>query len=289
MAPHTSFRIGGPADVFAVPLIPHDVHELLRYANEARLPVFVLGGGANILVSDRGIRGLVIDMTKLTGVRSRGTVGDQFIVEAGAGLPISDASSWAARNGLEGLEFIYSMPGTVAGAVWMNARCYSAEIFDVLAYVDVMTANGRERRYQPAAEDFGYKVSPFQKSDSIMVNVGFRLKLGDRERLWEQMRSHESDRRRKGHFDLPCAGSFFKNNRSFGRPTGALLDEIGMKGVSRGGARVSDKHANIVVNTGSATASDVRALADHMASEARRLLGVELEREVLLVGDWSAS
>ena len=286
MAEHTTFRVGGPADYYAVPLIPHDIRELLRFAREAGIPVFVLGGGANVLVSDAGVRGLVIDMTSINGIRSRGTIGDQFVVEAGAGLPISEASAWAAENGLAGLEFIYSMPGSVAGAVWMNARCYGADIAGVLAYVDLMTANGRERRYQPVPSDFAYKRSPFQGDDTLMVNIGFKLALGDKSKLWDEMKAHETDRRSKGHFDAPCAGSFFKNNRAFGKPTGALLDELGLRGSARGGARVSDKHANIMGNAGGATATDILALANHMAAEAKRHHGVELEREVVLVGEW---
>jgi UDP-N-acetylmuramate dehydrogenase len=184
------------------------------------------------------------------------------------------------------LEFIYSMPGSVAGAVWMNARCYDREILQVLEEIRLLARDGSASTYRPDPDDFGYKKSPFQKSDSIMVGIRFRLQPGDKETLWAQMRAHELDRREKGHFEAPCAGSVFKNNRAFGRPSGAILDSLDMRGRRVGGARVSDLHANIIQNSGGATAEDIRRLSDEMAAAASGEFGYALEREILLVGDW---
>ena len=281
LAGRTTFRVGGPADLLARPRSSAVVVELLRYARTEQVPWFVLGGGSNILVSDRGIRGLLIDTTALQGCS---VSGDR--VTAGAGAPISEISACAADHGLAGLDFIYAMPGTVGGAVWMNARCYDGEIFDVLDAVDLVEPDGTAAHYVPRPEDFGYKRSPFMGRDSIMTSIRFSLRAGDTESLWEKMRSHEADRRAKGHFTAPCAGSVFKNNRDFGAPSGAIIDSLGLRGFRIGAASVSDLHANIVINSGGATASEIRAVIEYVQDRVREELGFVLEREVLYVGDW---
>jgi UDP-N-acetylmuramate dehydrogenase len=178
------------------------------------------------------------------------------------------------------------MPGSVAGAVWMNARCYDAEISGILTHVDLFSRAGVSSRYDPKAEDFAYKRSPFQYSDAIMTEVGFSLRPADPDSLWEEMKRHESDRTAKGHFAAPCAGSVFKNNRAFGKTTGAIIDGLGLRGFSIGGAKVSDRHANIIINADNASAAEIRAVSDHLAREVKEKLGFTLEREILLVGEW---
>jgi len=283
LAEHTTFRVGGPADILARPRSASDLVRLLRFAEQETIPWFVLGGGSNVLVSDRGIRGLVIDTGALLGESLEGRH-----LTVGVGLPVSTASAYAADHGLAGLDFIYAMPGSVGGAVWMNARCYDGEISEVLAAVDFVEPDGSLATYVPRAEDFGYKRSPFMDRASIMTAVTFRLDPGDRESLWVKMREHEADRTAKGHFAAPCAGSVFKNNRAFGAPSGVLIDRLGLRGFQIGGARVSDRHANIIVNTGDATASDIRAVIEHVQRRVEAELGLTLEREVLYVGDWTA-
>ena len=283
LAAHTTFRVGGPADLFARPADAGDVAALLAWANEHEVPWFALGGGSNILVSDRGVRGLVIDTTSLSGIRVEGTT-----LTAGAGEPVSDVAAFAADRALAGLDFIYAMPGSTGGAVWMNARCYGGEISDVLAGVDLVEPRGERGHYAPQTDDFGYKRSPFMSRAAIMTSVSFRLRPGEPEELWPAMRAHEADRRAKGHFAAPCAGSVFKNNRAFGRPSGAIIDSLGLRGHTIGRAKVSDLHANIVVNTGGATASEIRGVVEHVEQEVAARLGLTLEREVLYVGDWGA-
>lgn len=283
MRDHTTFRVGGPADVYARPAHREDVITLLAAAREHGVPWFVLGGGANILVADDGIRGIVIDMGSIAHCDHRGTT-----LIAGAGLPVSDASAYAADHALAGLDFIYSMPGSVGGAVWMNARCYDGEIYPILESVEIVTPDGALDTYTPAPEDFDYKRSPFMSNSAIMTEVRLRLDHGDPEALWRVMREHEADRRSKGHFIAPCAGSVFKNNRAFGSPSGAIIDSIGMRGTAIGGAKVSDLHANIVINTGNATATDIRRLIEHIHDQVERRTGYDLEPEVLYVGDWSS-
>ncbi|MEE8440501.1 MAG: UDP-N-acetylmuramate dehydrogenase [Spirochaetia bacterium] len=288
MAGHTTFKVGGPADVFAIPADEGDIVEILRFAESESIPTFILGGGANILVADAGIRGIVIDMGRFDSITAAPPKDGTTVLSVGAGLPVSRASAWAADHGLGGLEFIYSMPGSVAGAVWMNARCYDAEVYDILSHVDLLSRTGHASRYQPKAEDFAYKHSPFQGTDSIMTSVGFALRPADRQSLWKEMKDHESDRTAKGHFAAPCAGSVFKNNRAFGRPSGAIIDGLGLRGFSIGGAKVSDLHANIIINADNASAADIRAVSDHLAREVKERLGFRLEREILLVGEWEA-
>ena len=281
LAPHTTFRVGGPAELYARPCSEADLRALILFALRHQVSWFVLGGGSNLLVSDLGIRGLVIDTSEL---RHRSIAGTTLTV--GAGLPVSDASAFAAEHGLGGLDFIYSMPGSVGGAVWMNARCYDGEIYDVLRLVRLVDPDGTVVEYTPRPEDFGYKRSPFMDRPGVMTSVSFTLQRARPDDLWPRMRAHEADRRAKGHFSAPCAGSVFKNNRAFGRPSGAIIDSLGLRGFQIGGARVSDLHANIIVNTGNATASDIRAVIEHVGGEVQRRLGYELEREVLYVGRW---
>ncbi len=289
MAAHTTFGVGGPADVYAIPDSEADLAELLRVAAQASLPCFVLGGGANILVADAGIRGLVIDMSRFNEIGESSPESTTHCVEVGAGLPVSEASAWSADRGLQGLEFIYAMPGSVAGAVWMNARCYGAEILDVLKFVDYLEPDGTKVHYEPEESDFSYKRSPFQGTRRIMTKVGFVLKEGDSDPLWEEMRDHERDRTAKGHFAAPCAGSIFKNNRDFGAPSGVIIDQLGLRGFAVGGAKVSDLHANIIINAGGATAADIRAVIEHVEETVCRERGLELEREILYVGNWGSN
>jgi UDP-N-acetylmuramate dehydrogenase len=281
LADHTTFRVGGPADLYALPESERDLRLLLEFAGAQRVPWFVLGGGANILVSDRGIRGLVIDMSRFSQISRT-----DAIVTAGAGAQISEVAAYAADQGLAGLDFIYAMPGSVGGAVWMNARCYDGEIYGILKEVAVVSADGGQVDYEPRPQDFGYKRSPFMTNEWVMTRVEFQLRPGDGAELWQKMRAHEADRQAKGHFAAPCAGSIFKNNRAYGRPSGAIIDSVGLRGYTVGGAKVSDLHANIVINTGDATAEEIRAVIEHVHRTVRERLGYDLEREVLFVGEW---
>ncbi len=291
MAGHSTFRVGGPADCYIRPSTVQDVIQVREAAAECELPVFVLGGGANILVSDSGIRGIVLDMSGLNTLhveRQTETTDPEtsILFATGSGLPVSDASAAAADNSLAGLDFIYSMPGTVGGAVWMNARCYGSSIAEILSYVDYIDEQQQFHRYLPQPEDWEYKVSPFQNRSTVILEVGFSLRPGNRDELWSTMNEIRSDRERKGHFSAPCAGSVFKNNRLFGAPSGQIIDSIGMRGRSIGGAHISDLHANIIVNSGSATARDIKALMDLIQQDVYTQRGILLEPEVLLVGEW---
>jgi len=278
---HTSYKVGGPADLFGEPETVADVVTLLEAAAEHDLPVFVLGAGANILVSDRGIRGMVLSTERL---RSVCVDGERIVAQAGCAISL--VSEAAAAVGLSGLAFIYSMPGSVGGAVWMNARCYGSSISDVLEWVEILDENGAVVRIDVQQDQFDYKVSPFQKRRAVILSACFRLRHGERAAILEEMEANRADRERKGHFAAPSAGSVFKNNRSFGNPSGKIIDSLGLRGYSIGGAKISDYHANMIINTGSATAFDIEALTRYVARRVKDELGYELEREVIPVGDW---
>jgi UDP-N-acetylmuramate dehydrogenase len=281
MRAHTSFRLGGPADLYLVPADPEDLAAALSVLATEGVPAFLLGGGTNLLVADGGIRGAVVDLTGIRGLEA-----GPDTVSALCGTPIDDAAGFARDRGLSGLEFAASLPGTVGGAVWMNARCYEREIADALESVETLDAGLalRRRLFEPA--EWGYKRSPFQSTTDVILRAVFRLGPGDPGTIEEAMRRHRQDREVKGHFLHPCAGSVFKNDRSFGKPTGRLIDELGLKGLRIGGAQVAPYHGNIIVNLGDATAADVRALIERVEREVADRLGLHLEREVILAGDW---
>ncbi len=285
MSLHTTFETGGPADIYAEPATPGEAARLLEEARRLDLPAFVLGGGANILVSDRGVRGLVLSTAGMGGIRVDGAV-----LTAGAGAPVSRAAEAAADAGLGGLDFIYAMPGSVGGALWMNARCYDSSIADVLESVEFLGGAARPERAgrdDPAfMAGFAYKKSPFQSDGRVILEASFRLRPADPEALWKRMREIRADRTAKGHFLAPSAGSVFKNNRDFGSPSGAIIDRLGLRGFSVGGARVSPLHANIILNTGGATARDIRVLIETVQKRVFDAFGFRLEPEILFVGDW---
>jgi UDP-N-acetylmuramate dehydrogenase len=283
LAAHCTFRIGGPADILARPRDAAGLRSLLAWARGESVPVFILGGGANLLVADKGIRGLVVDMGGLSSCRVRPADGT---MEAGAGLAVSDAAEFAAGAGLGGLDFIYAMPGSVGGAVYMNARCYGSEIGDVLESVEYLDAALEPRTMKPERASFQYKDTPFQKNPWVITAARFRLAPADPAALLERMAGLKADRAAKGHFAAPCAGSVFKNNHAFGQPSGKIIDSLGLRGHRVGGAQVSPGHANIFINSGGATAADMKALIDHVHERVQVELGYDLEPEVVLAGDW---
>ncbi len=283
MCNYTSFKTGGTADILIVPRGYHDLIKIMEFSGEYNIPVFILGGGANILVADRGIRGIVIEMSKFNEVNFKND-----ICSSGAGLPISSLAETAANNNWGGLDFIYGMPGTVGGAVWMNARCYNVSVSDILVNVEYIDKNlniinlGRNE----IKTSFAYKISPFQKSDRIILSASFKLKKGIKTDIWEKMVDHKKDREQKGHYKFPSAGSVFKNNRNFGRPTGEIIDSLGLKGYSIGGAKIADFHGNIIINTGDAKSGEIKKIIDYTIKTVKENTGFSLEPEVQLIGDW---
>lgn len=283
---HTTFKIGGPADALAFPATVLELRQLMQLASEEKLPIQLLGGGANILVQDRGIRGLVVS----TKAMQRYIELPDNSLYAAAGLPVDRLCDIAAAKGLGGLEFLAGLPGSIGGAVYMNARCYEREIADVAMTIDYLASdNSHCDLLALNRADWSYKKTPFMPGGShsgcVVLGARFKLQQADRQSIVARMQELRSDRKKKGHFDFPSAGSLFKNNRDFGRPTGAILDELGFRGRRIGDAMVSPKHANIFVNAGRATAVDMLALIKTAQDAASAAFGYELEPEVIFLGE----
>ena len=278
---HSTMIVGGAADYYAVPEGEEDLRRLLTAAEGRGTEWFILGGGSNILVADSGIRGLVIDMRRF----DEHTVNDDVAI-LGGGLEISEAAWRLGSTGRAGLDFLFGMPGSVGGAVWMNARCYGREVADVLEWVDVMDSGGAVRREPTEGSEWGYKISPYQSAGTVILRAGFRVRRNDPRRLRTAMMEKRNDREAKGHYRAPCAGSAFKNNRGFGEPSGVLIDRCGLKGFSLGSAGVSDWHGNIFVNRGGAKAREIRDLLSLVAQRVEDSTGFRMEPEILIVGDW---
>lgn len=282
MAKHTSFKIGGPADLFLEPRTYEELLACLQMVHKNDLPYFLLGGGTNILVSDRGIRGVVISTRCLDKISF---TGDVLTVQAGA--TVESVCEAAEKHSLGGIEFIYGMPGTIGGAAWMNARCYGSSISDVIRQAAVITSSFQCETIDNDPELFGYKQSPFQKMKSCIWEVSLQLQEADRSSLRKAMEENLADRMEKGHFTAPSAGSLFKNNRDFGAPTGQIIDELGLRGRVAGGAAIAPFHGNIFINQENATADDVLSLIRLAVETAWKNRHIRLEPEVRLIGDWA--
>jgi UDP-N-acetylmuramate dehydrogenase len=290
MAGLSSFKAGGPADCWLRPSgegFPAFATALIAAARAGHIPVFTLGGGANILAADSGVRGIVLDTGGWSGETGRGR--RDGVLEFRAGTTLDAAAGIAADLNLSGMEFLAGMPGSIGGAVWMNARCYGHEIADVLIESEIIDFSGSqpERLRLPAnRSEFGYKLSPFQSRDCLILSASLQLTPGETPDIRALMDANRADREAKGHYRYPSAGSVFKNNKNFGRPTGKIIDELGLCGLRKGGAQVAPWHGNMIINTGGASASDIRALADEVAAKVKAATGFILEPEILFVGDW---
>ncbi|MDR0487730.1 MAG: UDP-N-acetylmuramate dehydrogenase [Treponema sp.] len=286
MREHTTFKVGGPADCWLCPRgdgFPAFCAAMLSRISD--IPVFILGGGANVVVSDRGIRGIVLDTSAWKGETVTGT-GLSFR----SGTSLDEAAEIAAAAGFSGLEFLAGMPGSIGGAVWMNARCYGREIADVLTETEIIDfSEGGAARHLHLPMDsggFGYKRSPFQGKKNVIISASFKLKSGNENEIRGEMEKNRDDRKAKGHYLFPCAGSVFKNNTDFGKPTGQIIDELGLRGFTVGGAQAAPFHGNIIINTGGASAEDIRSLTDEIAARVKERTGFILEPEILFAGEW---
>ncbi|MDR2509741.1 MAG: UDP-N-acetylmuramate dehydrogenase [Spirochaetaceae bacterium] len=286
LSAHTSFCVGGPASYFLRPEGRNFLEAARRVREKVRkegLPLFILGGGANVLASDAGFCGIVLDTTGFSGVRlEKGKSYSKLAVRAGTSS--DNLAEFAAGLSLSGLEFLAGLPGTAGGAVWMNARCYEKSISDVLDGVTFMDEHGAifSEPFSPSGWD--YKKSPFQNKNLIILEAFFRVNAGNSRDIQDKMERYRADRRAKGHFSHPSAGSVFKNNREFGKPSGQIIEELGLRGTQIGGARVADHHGNFIINTGGASAADIRALISLIEEKARSELGIKLEPEIIFLG-----
>lgn len=278
MKNHTSFKIGGDAEYFAQPTEICEIKEMLELCKKNGVPRFILGNGSNLLVSDNGIEGLVIDMTK--GFSHLKIEGEK--ITAGAGTLLSRTAKKACENSLSGLEFAAGIPGSVGGAIYMNAGAYGGEIKDVVSSVTYLDEDGRIETLTADKLDFGYRKSFFSEKSFVIVEAELELEKGNRDEINEKMKELNKKRAEKQPIDMPSAGSAFK--RPEGHFAAALIEEAGLKGYSVGGAGVSEKHSGFIVNKGGAAARDVMRLIEHVQKEVYDKFSVKLEPEIKIIG-----
>ncbi|MCX7780222.1 MAG: UDP-N-acetylmuramate dehydrogenase [Negativicutes bacterium] len=279
MSMHTTFKIGGPADFLVLPASMQEVSAVLAVAKCYALPVTVLGNGSNVLVLDRGIRGLVVKIGEhMSSIRRDGEV-----VIAGAGALLADVSGFAADSALTGMEFAIGIPGSIGGAVFMNAGAYDGEMKNVVRAVSAVSPDGIITRFDHDEIQFGYRYSIFQENHYIICEVELGLKHGDPRVIARKMVDLTDRRESKQPLELPSAGSTFK--RPPGYFAGTLIEQAGLKGFRVGGAQVSDKHAGFIVNAGGATAADVVKLIKEVQRRVNEKFGIMLHPEVRIIGE----
>ena len=275
MAKHTSFRIGGPVEVMAFPKNESELAAMLQAADAMGIKPAILGAGTNVLAPDNGLSGLCICLKDaLDGMQV--LEGDRLRVMAG--VTMTRAAVFAANHGLSGMEFAHGIPGTVGGGVYMNAGAYGGEICDICESVDVMDFDGNVRTLSNAQMQFSYRHSLLEEEGGIVVAAVFSLQQKNPDEIKARMKELQGKRSASQPLDLPSAGSAFK--RPVGGYAAALIDQAGLKGYSVGGAAISTKHAGFAVNTGGATAEDVKALLKQVSDAVFEHSGIRLEPEV---------
>ena len=280
MSQHTTFKIGGPADYFLMPDKGEDVGRVIKICKEKEIPYFILGNGSNLLVGDGGYRGAVIQIYR--NMSSVTVEGNEITAQAGALL---SAVAAAAKNAsFTGFEFAGGIPGTIGGAVVMNAGAYGGEMKDVLTEVTVMNAEGDIFTLPTEELELGYRTSIIKTAGYIVLEAKIRLKEGDPEVIRETMKDLTIRRTTKQPLEYPSAGSTFK--RPEGYFAGKLIMDSGLAGYQVGGAQVSEKHCGFVINAGGATARDVRTLMDNVRDIVYKKYGVTLEPEVKFLGEF---
>lgn len=279
MSKHTSFKIGGPADVIALPANEEELQALLKRAKDNDIPVTLIGNGSNLLVRDKGIRGLVIKLgNMLCKIEAEGER-----LSFGSGVSLAMASRKAADLELTGMEFAVGIPGSIGGAVYMNAGAYDGEMSKVVESVRVIDTNGDLMLLKAEQLEFAYRKTKLQKSGLIVTEVNLKLEPGCKDDITSKMADFSHRRISKQPLELPSAGSMFK--RPVGYFAGTLIEQTGLKGYTVGGAQVSEKHAGFVVNVGGATAADVLQLIKDVQDKVFSAHGVQLEPEVLVLGE----
>ena len=335
MAKHTTMKVGGNAALFIEPADTYSAATVFTCCKDKNIPVFTVGGGSNLVVSDEGFDGAVVSSRKMNRIDISVLEGDSqsllakvndllpqklesaklpgckpcvVEVKCGAGTRMNDVAAFCAKYGIIGMEHFAGLPGTTGGAVFMNARCYDENISDVISSVEYIDLSGLYDEAAPkqitgctyvkSDADWEYKHSPFQHMKAFITRVHFKCICLDNRVLdgysaadpaiQEFIRGNNShfvqDRIAKGHFRAPSAGSVFKNNHDFGKPSGQLIDEAGLKGTAVGGAQIAPWHGNFIINTGTATAKDIYDLVTLVQQKVRKETGFGLEPEIIFCG-----
>jgi len=279
MSRHTTFKIGGPADWMALPATAEETAVVINVALRNSTPLTVIGNGSNLLVRDKGIRGVVMKIGEpLSLLRCEGET-----VIAGAGALLADVSKFAAKSGLAGLEFAVGIPGSIGGAVFMNAGAYDGEMAGVVSQVTAVCMDGAIHIYNAADIQFGYRKSVFQENRCVICEVQLKLRQGNPAEITAAMEEMTRRRESKQPLEWPSAGSTFRRPEGFF--AGTLVEQAGCKGLRCGNAKVSEKHAGFIINAGQASAADVQELIRRVQEKVKQHSGVELWPEVIVLGE----
>ncbi len=279
LANHTTWKIGGPAEILVIPKDIDSLITTLTLTNESGFPVFILGRGSNLLISDTGINGVVV---KISDCLDHLEV-DGEEIRVGAGFSLIKLATIISKQGLSGLEFAGGIPGSVGGAVFMNAGAHKSDISKILTKARILYPDGNVKWYTNEEMNFSYRMSRLQKDGGICIEAVFQLKNGIRDEIVSEIQKNKEYRKKTQPWDYPCCGSVFRN--PLPEHAGKLIEDAGLKGYTVGGAQVSEMHANFIVNIGGAKASDVLKLIDHIKAVVYDKFQVKLETEVEVIGN----
>ncbi len=279
MSEQTTFKIGGPADCLVLPASIEEIRQIISLIKEYDVPYIIIGNGSNVLVMDKGIRGIVL---KFSNDMSYMRCENESVI-AGCGALLADLSDFASVNSLTGLEFAVGIPGSIGGAIYMNAGAYGGEIKNVVKSVTAVSPDGHIVKYDNQQSSFGYRQSIFQKNDNVICEIELSLSKGDKDSIVSSMKEFTGRREKKQPLELPSAGSTFK--RPAGYYVGTLIEQTGLKGFRVGDAQISTKHAGFVVNVGHASAKDVLELISEVQKRIYEAHGVKLYPEVRIIGE----
>ena len=282
MSRHTSLNVGGHADALVFIENENQLVEVVRRLREKKIKYFTAGNLTNVIVRDGGFRGVILCMTEMKDVRFENMPGKGYFISAQAGASMAKVISRLLTEELTGLEFCAGIPGSVGGAVWMNAGAYGKEMKDVVQEVYVLDTAGVKKTMNRNEISFNYRHTDFPDG-TIILGTRFKLEKGERSKIKIRINEIMQWRQEKHPLEYPSAGSIFKNLP--GQPSGKLIEEMGLKGMTKGGAQISPKHANFIINKGNATASDILSLIELVQAQAQKEKGLRLETEVVIIGE----
>lgn len=281
MAKHTSFKVGGIADILIKINSLEELQYILKYTRENDIPLTIIGNGSNLLVKDKGIRGITIKLNfNEIEIEEKD---NKIIITAGAGVKLGMLSSILLKKEIAGFEFASGIPGTIGGAIYMNAGAYGKEMKEIVIETNCINEDGIIKTLRNEEINFSYRHSRFKEEQDIIISAKLELEKGNAEEIKEKMDTYKKSRQEKQPIDMPSAGSTFKRGTNF--ISAKLIDEAGLKGYSIGGAQVSLKHAGFIVNTGNATAKDILNLVDYVIKVVYEKFGKVLELEVEVIGE----
>ena len=276
MSKHSSFRIGGPAECFIKATSIDEIRKAVEFSNTNNIPLYVIGNGSNILVKDEGLKGIVLK-PQLTEI----SINDDAIVTVGSGVVLGMLAQELMKNGITGFEELSGVPGTIGGAVRMNAGAHGKEMKDIIDTTTYMDMQGKIHTILNEEHDFKYRSSIFAKEKYVILETTLKLAYGDKDKIKHTMEEYANWRKEHQPLEYPNAGSTFKRGKDF--ITAELIDKCGLKGYTIGGAQVSTKHAGFVINTGNATAKDVLELIDYVQDEVFKQTGNKIEMEIEVI------